>query len=166
MPPPHQPSITDQLGSTPTSDSTVKEVIRNLTMPPVPKFDIPSSPPGSPPLGATKKFAHFLKLKKQGVHFNSKLQTSTALQNPALLQKLLDFAKIDEYDQYASSLPSDLGVPTSYPPWAYGYALNKTQQETLNQKSKTPRDKLDFVPGSVPRPVARGTNKGTKRSAP
>jgi len=171
MPSQEQSSILDQLSSTQLPDSVAREIIRNLTMPPIPNFDIPVSPPGSPPLGATKKFEHFLKLKKQGVHFNSKLETSSALRNPALLQKLMAFANIDDYDQYACALPPDLGVPTSYPPWAYGNELNKTQQQLTKkkeeQKANTPRDKLDFVPGSISRPVARSNsnNRGTKRRA-
>lgn len=129
--------------------ATTQAAIRNLTMPSVPNFDVPDSPPGSPPPQVTKRFAHFLELKKKGVHFNTKLETSPALRNPALLQKLMDFAGVDEYDQYASALPDDLAIPTSYPPWAYGDQLNKTQQQLLKrkdaEKAKIPREKIDFV---------------------
>ena len=126
--------------------------IRNLTMPPVPNFDIPPSPPGSPPPLSTKKFANFLELKKKGVHFNAKLDSSSAIRNPGVLPKLLEFAGIDHYDQYASALPEDLSIPTSYPPWAYGEELNKTQQKLLKRKeadkSKSARERIDFVSSS------------------
>src|SRR5438132_953822 len=53
--------------------STSRSLIRDLTLPPYPNLDIPQSPPGSPPPELTQKFAQFLELKKQGVHFNDKL---------------------------------------------------------------------------------------------
>ncbi|KAF2405378.1 HCNGP-domain-containing protein [Trichodelitschia bisporula] len=109
---------------------------RNLTMPPVPNFDIPPSPPGSPPPTSTKKFARFLQLKKQGVHFNEKLANSTALRNPALLQKLMEFAEIDEKDQYATALPEDLAVPTTFPPWAYADQLAETQKKIQKRRDE------------------------------
>lgn len=150
------------------SDAGKQQTIQRLTMPPVPNYDIPPSPPGSPAGSVNKRFVHFLKLKSQGVHFNAKLENSSALRNPALTQKLLDFAKIDEWDQYASALPPDLGVPTAYPPWAYSHELNKTQQAMRKKKdehnSKHIRDKLEFVPGSISRPTARtSTNQSSKK---
>jgi HCNGP-like protein len=137
--------------------------IRNLTMPPVPNFDIPPSPPGSPPQPSTKKFANFLELKKKGVHFNAKLDSSSAIRNPAVLPKLLEFAGIDHYDQYALALPEELSIPTSYPPWAYGEELNKNQQKLLKRreadKSKSVRERIDFV-SSV---AGSSSNTGSKR---
>ena len=118
-------------------------------MPQVSNFDIPPSPPGSPPQPSTKKFAKFLELKREGVHFNAKLDSSSAIRNPGVLPKLLEFAGIDHYDQYASALPEDLSIPTSYPPWAYGEELNKTQQRLLKRKeadkAKGVRERVDFV---------------------
>ncbi|CAI4216390.1 unnamed protein product [Parascedosporium putredinis] len=57
-----------------------------LTMPP----DLPTPPP------APYSVENFLELKDKGVHFNAKLQSSAALRNPALLDKLLAFAELDE----------------------------------------------------------------------
>jgi hypothetical protein len=150
-----------------SSYTSTRAAIRELTMPPIPNFDIPDSPPGSPPLETAKKFANFLALKKKGVHFNSKLESSSALRNPGLLQKLMDFAGIDEYDQYATALPDDLAIPTSYPPWAYGEQLNKTQQQLLKKKedakSKGQREKIDFVSGaeSLGSTPAASSGRGT-----
>ncbi|KAF2665925.1 hypothetical protein BT63DRAFT_427717 [Microthyrium microscopicum] len=148
--PQSEPNSQDHEQLTPLSPySATQTLVRSLTMPPVPNFSIPESPPSSPPQQANKKFAHFLELKKEGVHFNTKLEDSPALRNPALLQKLMGFAGVDDYDQYASALPDDLAVPTSYPPWAYGEQLNKTQQQLLKKKddikAKIPRERLDFV---------------------
>ena len=140
----------DDPSSNPQSPySSAKLTIRDLTMPPIPNFDIPPSPPGSPPPESTAKFAHFLELKKRGVHFNSKLQDSSALRNPGLFQKLMDFAGIAEDDQYVSALPEDLAVPKTFPTWAYSEQLDKTQQRVLKKKeeenSRIQRERLEFV---------------------
>jgi hypothetical protein len=144
--------------------------IRNLTMPPVPNFEIPPSPPGSPPPTSSKKFARFLELKKQGVHFNEKLEKSSALKNPSLLQKLMDFADIDEMDQYATALPEDLALPTSFPAWAYADQLNKTQQKVLKkraeEKARAGRKTLDFVPATGSASTSRAATPGATRGAP
>jgi hypothetical protein len=147
------PEMESEPFDTQSSYADIRATIRGLTMPPFPNFNIPPSPPGSPPLAATKKVANFLELKKKGVHFNSKLESSAALKNPGLLQKLMEFAGINDYDQYATPYPDDLAVPTAFPPWAYGDQLNKTQQALLkekeNQKRTQTRDKIDFVPAST-----------------
>jgi hypothetical protein len=145
----------DNPSSNPQSPySAAQLTIRNLTMPPIPNFEIPPSPPGSPPPESTKKFAHFLELKRTGVHFNSKLQDSSALRNPGLFQKLMDYAGIGEQGQYASALPADLATPVSFPAWAYADELNKTQQRVLkkkeNEKSRSQREKLEFVAATEP----------------
>ena len=148
--------------------SAARAAIRNLTMPPAPNFDIPDSPPGSPPLKATKKFEKFLDLKKQGVHFNQKLESSSALANPTLFQKLMDFAGLDEHSQYATTLSDDLAVPTKFPEWIYGDQLNR-QQEELRKKKDEERHQQprQFVSGGTlePSPSSRGpTPGGSSRS--
>lgn len=85
----------------PASPYTIQQsTIRNLTLPTNPNFDIPPSPPGSPNPGAEDKFAHFLGLKRQGVHFNAKLASSASLKNPSLLPKLMQFAGVEDQRQY------------------------------------------------------------------
>ncbi len=152
--------------------SSARQAIRNLTLPPVADFDIPPSPPGSPPPGPTAKVARFLELKRQGVHFNAKLAQSSALRNPSLLPKLMAFAGLNEEDQYASALPEDIAVPTTYPPWAYADELGKTQVELGKKKEeerKARRGPLDFVSAGVPEsgsssevgtPILRGRGRG------
>jgi hypothetical protein len=138
-------------------------------MPTVPNFDIPPSPPGSPPPTTEKKFAHFLQLKKQGVHFNEKLAKSSALKNPSLMQKLMNFADISEEEQYATTLPKDVWDPSGFPKWAYKEELAKSQQKVLKKKEE---EKLggprEFVPASgsgessrveTPSTVPRGAPK-------
>ena len=149
---------TDMSESFPTEDgqppaspyTTRRTLVRNLTMPPVPNFDIPPSPPGSPPPATTAKFDRFLELKKKGVHFNERLQQSAALRNPSLLAKLMDFAGISQQDQYASALPDNLAVPTTFPDWAYADNLVKEHARIANAKDeeskKKMREALDFVP--------------------
>lgn len=136
--------------------SANRAAIRNLTMPSVPNFEIPPSPPGSPPMGSTKKFARFLALKKQGVHFNDKLDKSSALRNPSLLKKLRDFASIDENDQYASTLPEGLATPTEFPSWAYPEEIAKRQEQR-----KKNRDKIDFVPAAASIASAASSSNST-----
>jgi hypothetical protein len=156
LPPPDAEGLSEadhESGDDPLSYSDTRAAIRSLTMPPIPNFNIPPSPPGSPPPDVSRKFSNFLELKRKGVHFNSKLESSAALRNPGLLQKLMEFAGINDYDQYATPFPEDLAVPTAFPPWAYGDQLNKTQQAILkkseNEKRMHTRDRINFVSAST-----------------
>ncbi|KAL8713482.1 MAG: hypothetical protein Q9220_002344 [cf. Caloplaca sp. 1 TL-2023] len=118
----------------------------------MPLFDIPPSPPGSPPPGTQQKFEHFLKLKMQGVHFNEKLARSSALKNPGLLQKVMASAGLAETDQYATPLPQNLCDPSVFPDWAYKEQLARSQQQLTKakeeEKALAQRQKIDFVPGT------------------
>ncbi|KAF3005887.1 hypothetical protein E8E13_009344 [Curvularia kusanoi] len=147
-PPPPENDVAD--GAPPGSPYTSnRAIIQNLTLPTVPNFAIPPSPPGSPPQRATKKFAQFLELKKKGQHFNQRLESSSVLRDPGHSQKLMDFAGVSEEEQYASTLPDDLAVPTMFPPWAYVEELRASQKKFLKAKeqerSKNPREAIDFV---------------------
>lgn len=118
-------------------------------MPAFSRFDIPPSPPGSPPSGIDRKFKHFLELKEQGIHFNQKLANSSALKNPSLLQKLIEFAGLDEQDQYNTTLPEDVWNLKGFPQWAYKEELAKSQQ-AMNKRigeeqAKAQREKIEFV---------------------
>ena len=105
-PPPLDNDVAD--GAPPGSPYTSsRAVIQNLTLPTVPNFAIPPSPPGSPPQTATKKFAQFLELKKKGQHFNQRLESSSVLRDPGHSQKLMKFAGISEEEQYASQSPHE-----------------------------------------------------------
>lgn len=130
--------------------SANRALLRDLTLPTLPNYDIPPSPPGSPLQSTNAKFKHFLELKKQGVHFNEKLAKSSALKNPSLMQKLMDFSDIDETGQYATTLPKDLWNPDGFPAHAYKEELAKNQQKILkkreDEKAKGQRESLDFVP--------------------
>ncbi|TIA33542.1 hypothetical protein D6C78_07477 [Aureobasidium pullulans] len=137
-------------GSVPPSPYTASRLmLRNLTMPPVPNFQIPPSPPGSPPPDTTTKFARFLDLKKKGTHFNERLYHSSALRNPGLLPKLMDFAGISQEDQYATPW-SQGAIATKFPDWAYGDKLvaahEKIAKKKEQEKGKNPREAVDFVP--------------------
>lgn len=130
-----------------------RQRLRELTMPPIPNFDIPDSPP--PPernseeaaalAATTKQFERFLELKRQGVHFNARLQDSTSLRNPSLLPKLMAFAGISEEDAYRSSLPEGLAVPVRWPEDCYGEELVR-QNERYEKKRLAERERVDFVP--------------------
>ena len=148
--PPQGPSLDGDIFSAPQSPySANRTAIRNLTLPTIPDFDIPPSPPGSPPPGMDKKFENFLELKKQGVHFNDKLAKSSALKNPSLLQKLMDFAGIEREDQYNTTLPEDIWNPKAFPAWAYKEELAKSQQEITKkreeERSRSQRESIEFV---------------------
>ncbi|CAK7244560.1 MAG: hypothetical protein STHCBS139747_006104 [Sporothrix thermara] len=79
--------------------SAERAAARQLTMPRVPDFDIPGSPPAgesATPAEAlaalNKKFATFLELKqKKDTHFHARLAQSDAMKNPALMDKLMSF---------------------------------------------------------------------------
>lgn len=139
------------MSSSPYSSS--RQAVRNLTLPPVPNFEIPSSPPGSSPPGSGEKFARFLELKKKGVHFNEKLENSSPLRNPSLLQKLREFAGISDAEQYMSNLPDGLAIPTEFPEWAYADQLNKLQADAAKRRAKgraqQGREAVDFVQAST-----------------
>ncbi|KAK4931853.1 hypothetical protein LTR66_016018 [Elasticomyces elasticus] len=137
-------------GSAPTSPYTANRLlVRNLTMPPIPDFNIPPSPPGTPPAATSAKFAHFLQLKAQGVHFNKKLEQSSALRDPSLLPRLMQYAGINGEEQYASTLPEDVAVPTRFPDWCYADELVKSSEAMTKkfeqERAGTPRDAIDFV---------------------
>lgn len=76
------------------------------------------------------------------------------------MQRLLDFAGISEEEQYASTLPEGLAVPTTFPKWAYVEELNASQKKITKAKeeanARNPRDAIDFVPATV-----SGTSSGT-----
>ncbi|KAL4896401.1 HCNGP-like protein-domain-containing protein [Aspergillus ambiguus] len=141
--------------------STSRALIQDLTLPPVPNLDIPPSPPGSPNPAANAKFAHFLSLKKQNVHFNEKLASSASLRNPSLLHKLREHAGIDDQAQYSTSLPLEIWDMTRLPTWGYKEELLKAQKDLhyKTQKLSGQRDTIDFVgstsdsagTGSMPR---------------
>lgn len=100
-----------------------RQRLRDLTMPPVPNFSLPSAPSPPPPNSepaallsqTTKQFERFLALKAQRTHFNSRLAASASLRNPSLLPKLLEFAGIEGLEACGSSLAEGLGVPVGWP---------------------------------------------------
>jgi hypothetical protein len=127
--------------------------MHNLTLPSVANLDIPPSPPGSPPQGPSKKFQQFLDLKKKGVHFNSKLENSSALKNPSLMDKLMAFVEMEGVRQYDTTLPAELWDPSSFPEWAYREPLKKSREKTVKareaEKAAGGRTAVDFVPAKV-----------------
>ena len=163
--------------STPQSPySANRALLRDLTLPTVLNLDIPASPPGSPPPGIEQKFAHFLELKRQGVHFNEKLSRSSALKNPTLLKKLIDFAGLEENQQYATTLPKEIWYPNGFPATAFKEELANSQQDILKKReeeqAKMLRENIDFVSASASRQSSRGgtpatsmSNKGLRGSA-
>ncbi|KAJ4988400.1 Meiotically up-regulated gene 151 protein [Stagonosporopsis vannaccii] len=150
--PPPPDDNADNAGAPGSPYTSSRAIIQNLTLPTVPNFAIPPSPPGSPPQRATKKFAQFLELKKKGQHFNQRLESSSVLRDPNHSQKLMDFAGIREEDQYTSTLPEGLAVPAVFPPWAYVEELRASQKKILatkeHEKARTPREAIDFVSAS------------------
>lgn len=155
----------DNTFSEPSSPYTSQRAtIRNLTLPTKPNLDIPPSPPGSPAPGADQKFAHFLQLKQQGVHFNAKLATSSALKNPSLLPKLMEFAGVQNQQQYATTLPADLWDPEGFPDLAYKEELAKSQKEISKrkeeEKAKAAREGIEFVSATDSGQPSRGVTPG------
>lgn len=156
----------DNIFSEPSSPYTSqRSTIRNLTLPTNPNLDIPPSPPGSPAPGADQKFAHFLRLKQQGVHFNAKLATSPALKNPSLLPKLMEFAGVKDQQQYATTLPPDLWDPEGFPDFAYKEELARSQKEISKrkeeEKAKATREGIEFVSAAESGQASRGVTPGS-----
>lgn len=164
----------DDSGNPPLSPySANRALIRDLTLPSNPNLDIPPSPPGSPPIGANKKLDQFLALKKKGVHFNAKLEQSSGLKNPGLMDKLMSFVEIDAQSQYSTTLPTDLWDPTGFPECAFRDQLRKSHakiaKEMEAEKSSGNRTAVDFIsstttvlPGTS---GSGGLSRGEKRKS-
>jgi hypothetical protein len=153
--------------------SANRALLRDLTLPSAPNLDIPPSPPGSPPPGANKKFEQFLELKKKGTHFNAKLEQSSALKNPSLMDKLMRFVEVDERSQYSTTLPTDLWNPSAFPEWASKDKLRKSHDKVLKDKEAErvtgTRTAVDFVPPTTSvaqdTTIRGGLSRGEKRKS-
>ncbi|KAF8247433.1 hypothetical protein K440DRAFT_297556 [Wilcoxina mikolae CBS 423.85] len=131
--------------------SASRSLIHSLTLPTSIPL-IPPSPTGSPPPSLVGKFSHFRDLKTEGVHFNEKLLRSSSLRNPNLLQKLTAFVRLENMDQYATNLTSELWDPTGFNKEAFVEVLaaNHTRIAEARERAKIEqaREKVEFV-GSV-----------------
>ena len=144
--------------------SAARALARDLTLPAVPNMDIPPSPPPSesyPPPGLevlNAKFDNFLKLKREkGIHFNERIASSSALRNPALIDKLLGFAGIEtEFtdgggaaaEQYSTTLEAGLWDPIAFPAWAYCGPLRKAQERVNKERDRGRGEPVEFVSSS------------------
>lgn len=159
-----EPLEEDEVSTPQSPYSANRALLRDLTLPTIPNYNIPPSPPGSPVASTNAKFKHFLDLKKQDVHFNEKLANSSALKNPSLMQKLMAFSDIDEAGQYATTLPKDLWNPDAFPGYSYKEELAKSQQKITKRKEeerlKSQRERVDFVPATVMEPLSRSGTPG------
>ena len=128
--------------------------VRSLTLPAIPNLDIPRSPLGSPTPAADPRFSHFLGLKKQGIHFNTKLASSSALKNPSLLPRLMVSAGVSSEQQYTTTLPTELWDPLVFPTWAYKEELAEVQHIFLKKKEEESvrfqRDSINFIAAGTP----------------
>lgn len=95
-----------------------------------------------------KKIRHFLSLKKQGVHFNERLLSSSALRDPGMVERLLKFAGIEGSAQYENALPEGTGVDVER--WVgvrveevVGAMEERRRQEARGRTGK----EREFVPG-------------------
>jgi hypothetical protein len=150
--------------------SANRALLHNLTLPSVPDLDIPPSPPGSPPPATNKKFEQFLDLKKKGVHFNTKLENSTALRNPSLMDKLMGFVDIDERGQYETTLPADLWNPGGFPESAFRVKLRESHdilaKEREAERAGGGRTGVDFVSSTTSSAGGSSTNTPVGLSKP
>ena len=86
------------------------------------------------------------------------------------MQKLMDFADIDEVAEYATTLPKEFWDPAGFPEAGYKEKLAKNQKDILKkmeeEKAKGQRTSLDFVSATAPGEVSRnGTPKVGQKSA-
>ncbi|OTB07632.1 hypothetical protein M426DRAFT_241670 [Hypoxylon sp. CI-4A] len=142
-----EPMEDDGPGLPPGSPYTAtRALLRDLTLAPVPNTEIPPSPPGSPPPATNAKFERFLELKKQGVHFNSKVAQNPSLRNPALMDKLMSFVELGSpADQYQTTLPTDIWDPAAFPRWAYKEQLKQSQTEIEKARARSKGAPVEFV---------------------
>lgn len=146
-----------------------RATVRSLTLPTKPNLDIPQSPLWSPTPAADEKFSHFLDLKKQRIHFNAKLASSSALKNPSLLPKLMSFAGVGREWQYRTTLSTELWDPAGLPTWAYKEELAEAQCRNSKKKGERVRgnrESVDFVAaGTSKQPSGSGIPKAPRASA-
>ncbi|KAI1093654.1 HCNGP-like protein-domain-containing protein [Rostrohypoxylon terebratum] len=131
--------------------TATRALLRDLTLPPIPNTDIPPSPPGSPPPATSAKIERFLELKKQGVHFNSKVAQNPSLRNPALTEKLLAFVDLGgAADQYQTTLPPEIWDPTAFPRYAYKEQLKQSQAEVEKARMRGKGAPVEFIAATAP----------------
>lgn len=143
--------------------SSMRAIVHDLTLPSIPNLTIPPSPPGSPPPATNRKFQQFLDLKRKGTHFNTKLESSTALRNPSLTDKLLAFVDLTGSAQYETTLPLDLYDPSGFPKWAHRGELRKSREALVKERQgeKVASRGIDFVNSSShSTPVGGGQSAG------
>lgn len=161
--------------------TTTRSLLHDLTLPSIPNFDIPASPPRSPrspsSTATARKLEQFLALKKRGTHFNAKLEQSAALRNPALTDKLLQFVDIpppggaggERGRQYQTTLPETLWNPDGFPEWACRGALRKSRDRVAKEREAARaapgRSGVEFVSGTTTAGAGGGggLSKGEKR---
>ncbi|KAK6865837.1 HCNGP-like protein-domain-containing protein [Apiospora arundinis] len=111
--------------------SASRALLRNLTLPRI-----------------NKQFEQFLELKKNGVHFNSKIAQSSALKNPGLMDKLMNFVEIDHKGQYQTTLGPDLWDPAAFPREAYKEGLRQNQVDINQARARKQGAPMEFVAAS------------------
>ncbi|XXG93841.1 hypothetical protein Hte_000090 [Hypoxylon texense] len=142
--------------------TATRALLRDLTLPPLPNTDIPPSPPRSPPPATSAKFERFLELKKQGVHFNSKVAQNPSMGNPALMDKLLAFVELGSpADQYRTTLGEDIWDPTAFPRSAYKEQLRQSQLEIEKARARGKGAPVDFVAASTSATTTTATTTTT-----
>ncbi|KAI1767619.1 HCNGP-like protein-domain-containing protein [Hypoxylon sp. FL1150] len=152
-------------GLPPASPYTAtRALLRDLTLPPLPNTNIPPSPPGSPPPATSAKFERFLELKKQGIHFNSKVAQNPSMSNPALMDKLLAFVELGSpADQYCTTLSEDLWNPAGFPRHAYKEQLRQSQLDIEKSRARGKGAPVDFVAASA---SGGGGDQGAAQQGP
>ena len=137
-----------------------RNLVRDLTLPSVPNMDIPISPPGSPAPGLDEKVRHFLKIKKQGQHFNDRLNGSIGAKNPTVTEKLMEFARVGDMQSpqglrgmYQTTLPSDIFSSHIFPEFAFQTSLRKTREKIVREhqaERASGKRRIDFMPAITP----------------
>lgn len=108
---------------------------RELTMPPVPNFDIPPPPQQAAPLAVERKFLNFLKIKRRGMHLNQNLEAKHEFKDPEFMDKQLKFLGLNQETQYNCTLSKD-ALDMDWPESAYHdkyAALVKAEMEAREQ---------------------------------
>lgn len=132
-----------------------RDMLRYLTQPSRPMTSLPPETDEYADPGVTSKIKRLLEFKAKGRHFNEDLATNTSFRNPNLFASLLERGNLPPQVQYASSLPSNLFSPDSFPDWAYKENLHKSQKEisseieaTKKADSAVGKRTIDFTPAT------------------
>ncbi|TPX44546.1 hypothetical protein SeMB42_g04289 [Synchytrium endobioticum] len=130
--------------STETWHQTLNLLLKPSEMEEVDNYGIPPETDVDCDPDLEAKFEQWMKLKAQGMHFNTRLTRTHAFRNPSIMSKMIEFQGLDEY---GSNFPKDVFDPHGFPPETYVDELEKAQKLRAERGAQVA---LQGLPHTVP----------------